>query len=265
MKNLIQIVKKELSGNIVDLVDSRELYKGLELHKSQYSRWVRRNIVNRFKEGIDYVKTSENVIDRGCNTDVTAENFANKYQKVTCYYINIDTAKTLAMRADSKVGDKVCKYFIECERIALDIINKPKTTISFLTEAVEHIKALSEKNKLLAEKVKEDAPKVQFTENVSASENSMLIGDFAKVVSDKGFIIGQNKMFQWLRNNKFLIEGGERKNQPMQRYINNGYFETQERTIYVKDIRRVVTTTRITGKGQIAVFKKINQTIGENL
>lgn len=57
---------------------------------------------------------------------------------------------------------------------------------------------------------------------------------------------------------KYLISNGNAYNQPMQQYIDNGYFEVTERTINNPDgSTRITMTTKITGKGQVALTKKI--------
>jgi anti-repressor protein len=65
--------------------------------------------------------------------------------------------------------------------------------------------------------VEQDKPKVLFAEAVSASDSSILIGELAKLLKQNGIDIGQNRLFEWLRNNGYLIKNGERRNMPTQK------------------------------------------------
>ena len=108
-------------------------------------------------------------------------------------------------------------------------------------------------NNALADKIQEDRPKVIFAEAVDASKDSILIGNLAKILRQNGIEIGQNRLFEWLRNNGFLMScRGERWNMPKQEYIDRGYFEIKKSVVNNPDgSTRVNHTPKITGKGQI--------------
>ena len=118
---------------------------------------------------------------------------------------------------------------------------------------------------MLAEAENErNKPKVLFADTVSASNKSCLVGELAKMISQEAIRqgktdekIGQNKLFAWLRNNGYLCKSGERKNQPMQQYVEQGLFEMKKGS-YVdsKGANVVTTTTKVTGKGQIYFVNK---------
>ena len=100
-------------------------------------------------------------------------------------------------------------------------------------------------------------PKTIFADAVSASETSILIGDLAKLISQNGFKIGQNRLFNWLRENGYLIKYGNSKNMPTQRAMEMKLFEIKERTHQNPDGSVLVTrTTVVTGKGQIYFVNK---------
>lgn len=111
------------------------------------------------------------------------------------------------------------------------------------------------KVKELSEKIEADAPKVVFAEAVAGSDNSILVRQFAKVLSDDGYKIGQNRLFKWLRENGYL----NARNEPYQNYIEQGLFEVIERTIGASDQTFTTRTTKITGKGQTYFAIKIRQ------
>lgn len=132
------------------------------------------------------------------------------------------------------------------ETIEAALLN-PDTIIKLATE----LKSEREKRMALEGKVEEDKPKVLFADAVSASHTSILVGDLAKLLRQNGVDIGQNRLFQRLRDDGYLIKGGERRNMPTQRSMDLGLFEVKETTISNPDGSiRVTRTTKVTGKGQ---------------
>lgn len=114
--------------------------------------------------------------------------------------------------------------------------------------------AVIEAQKMIAERDKQIErmkPKEIFADAVSASKNAILIGDLAKLISQNGYRIGQNRLFDWLRNNGYLIKSGSSRNRPMQRYVEQGLFEVKETAINMPNGNvRTALTTKVSGKGQ---------------
>lgn len=114
--------------------------------------------------------------------------------------------------------------------------------------------------KLLAEKdkrIEEMRPKEIFADAVSASKTSVLVRDLAKVIKQNGVDIGQNRLFDWLRKNGYLIKGGSDRNMPTQRAMNMKLFEIKVGTHTNGDGVNVTTrTTKVTGKGQVYFVNK---------
>ena len=107
------------------------------------------------------------------------------------------------------------------------------------------------------EQIAADKPKTIFADAVSASKTSILVGDLAKLICQNGYQIGQKRLFQWLRDNGYLIKNGNSKNMPMQRYVENGLFEIKESNVQNPDSSvRTTRTTKVTGKGQIYFINK---------
>lgn len=97
------------------------------------------------------------------------------------------------------------------------------------------------------------APKVLFADSVSSSNNTILIGDLAKLIKQNGYEIGAKRLFDHLRNNGYLIRRkGSSYNLPTQKSMELGLFEINERAINNPDGSVFLTrTTKVTGKGQI--------------
>ena len=100
-------------------------------------------------------------------------------------------------------------------------------------------------------------PKEIFADAVSTSKTSILVGDLAKLICQNGYKIGQKRLFDWLRENGYLIKSGTSRNMPSQRYLEQGLFEIKESNIQNPDGSvRITKTTKVTGKGQIYFVNK---------
>ena len=114
-----------------------------------------------------------------------------------------------------------------------------------------------EESKRMSAQLKEQAPKVLFANAVETAHNSILIGDLAKIIRQNGVDIGQKRLFEWLRQNGYLIKDGQSKNMPTQKAMEMSLFEVKESTINNPDGSvRVTRTTKVTGKGQTYFVKK---------
>ena len=107
--------------------------------------------------------------------------------------------------------------------------------------------------------IAEMTPKALFADAVSESSTSILVGDLAKLIRQNGMDIGQNRLFDWLRNNGYLIRAkGMSWNMPTQRSMDLGLFEVKETSITHADGHISVNkTVKVTGKGQIYFVNKL--------
>ena len=119
---------------------------------------------------------------------------------------------------------------------------------------------IDEKNHIIAmqdSRIQGMIPKEIFADAVSASHTSILVGDLAKLICQNGVQIGQKRLFEWLRENNFLIKSGASRNMPKQRYVEQGLFEVKESNIQNPDGSvRITKTTKVTGKGQVYFVNK---------
>lgn len=100
--------------------------------------------------------------------------------------------------------------------------------------------------------IKRMKPKEIFADAVSASKTSILVGELAKILSQNGVEIGQNRLYTWLRDNGYLIKRkGVDWNMPTQKAMNLELFEVKETVINNPDGSvKISKTTKVTGKGQ---------------
>ena len=128
------------------------------------------------------------------------------------------------------------------------ILTDPDTIIQLATELKEE----QDKRKALENRVKRDRPKVLFADSVAASKTSILVGELAKLLKQNGVETGQNRMFQWLREQGYLIRRqGTDFNMPTQKAMEMGLFEIKETAITHSDGHVTISKTpKVTGKGQ---------------
>lgn len=113
--------------------------------------------------------------------------------------------------------------------------------------------ALERKDKELEEL----RPKALFADAVGASDGTCLVGEFAKMLKQNGVNIGQNRLFDWLRDNGYLGKSGSNRNVPTQRAMDMGLFRIKESTIVHSDGHVTLNRTpKITGKGQRYFLEK---------
>ncbi len=96
-------------------------------------------------------------------------------------------------------------------------------------------------------------PKAIFADAVSASKNSILVGELAKLLKQDGVEIGQKRLFAWMRENGYLIKGKNRSDygMPTQKAMELGLFEIKETTISHSDGHISLNkTVKVTGRGQ---------------
>ena len=95
--------------------------------------------------------------------------------------------------------------------------------------------------------IEEQKPKVLFAEAVTSCEDSILIRDLAKILTQNGVKIGQGRLFSWLRQNGFLFQ---RETRPMQKWVEHGIFDTHVTLVQTHHGAKERITTKVTGKGQ---------------
>lgn len=121
-------------------------------------------------------------------------------------------------------------------------------------------KQIEQRNAIIEQqraKIEADKPKTIFADAVATSKTSILVGDLAKLICQNGYQIGQKRLFEWLRNNGYLIKSGSSYNMPIQRYVEQGLFEVKESNVQNPDGSvRITRTTKITGKGQVYFVNK---------
>ena len=227
------LIKVDLNENQEPIVSGRELHEALEV-KTAYKDWFPRMCEYGFTEGIDF-------------RSILSESTGGRPE--INHAIKLDMAKEIAMIQRSDKGKQVRQYFIQVEK---DFNSPEKVMARALKFAEQRLNVLQVENAQQKHMIETQRPKVLFADSVESSETSILIGDLAKLIKQNGHDIGQNRLFEWLRNNDYLIKSGERKNMPTQKSMDMKLFEVKERTVSNPDGSiRITKTPKVTGKGQI--------------
>lgn len=139
-----------------------------------------------------------------------------------------------------------------------ETLEQALTSPDFLIKLATQLKEEKEKRKMLEVKVAADKPKVTFANALITNPKSITVGSLAKLMKQNGIDIGQNKLYEWLRNKGFLMKRyGKDYNLPTQRGMEQGLFEIKETPFYHSDgTADINCTTLVTTKGQMFFINK---------
>lgn len=174
-------------------------------------------------------------------------------QSYPMYLMNRDGFTLLAMGFTGKAAlEWKLKYIAAFNEMEKKLTEQPQLTRSQLlaTALIAAHEELEEKDKRIAELT----PKGVFADAVSASSQSILVGEMAKLLSQNGIQMGQNRLFSWLRENGYLIKDRKRTdyNMPTQKSMELRLFEIKETSIAHSDGHTSINKTpKVTGIGQV--------------
>lgn len=227
-------------NNDTQTVSARELHE-LVGSSERFMSWFERQLQYGFEEGIDYT---------GCKTFNTLA-----HQELQDFDLSIDMAKQICMVQKNDRAREIRQYLINLEKawntpeqVMARALKVADQQIKSLQIRIEHLGSANERLSAENDRMR---PKEIFADAVAASKTSILIGELAKLISQNGYPIGQNRLFAWMRDAGYLMKNGSSYNMPMQRYVEQGLFEVKESNIQNPDGSvRITKTTKVTGKGQ---------------
>lgn len=246
-----ELLKIEINDNQEQTVSGRELHMFLSI-ETPYKKWFDRMCEYGFAENVDFLTVDKNVY---------GQNGQLMPQKQFDHILKLDMAKELCMLARNEKGKQARHYFLEVER---EWNSPEKVMARALMIANTKIKTLAIENDQQKKEIAEAKPKVVFADAVSASDNTILIGDMAKLIKQNGHAIGQKRLFEWLRQNGYLIKRqGADYNSPTQYAMELGLFKIKETAITHSDGHVTVSkTVKVTGKGQQYFINKFTEIKG---
>ena len=161
-----------------------------------------------------------------------------------------EAAETFQAKIADEVIPSIRKHgaYMTPETLEAAILN-PDTMIKLCTA----LKDEQEKRKALEQQIESQKPAVLFTGAVETSKTSILIGELAKILKQNGIKIGPIRLFDWMRQNGYLIRrNGSDYNMPTQRAMEVELFEIKETSIVHADGHTSISKTpKVTGKGQV--------------
>lgn len=140
-----------------------------------------------------------------------------------------------------------------------EFIQKTLDNPDYLIAIATKIKEEREARKKLEAKLKEERPHAILGRAITTAKTSILIGDLAKILNQNGVDVGAKRLFEWMRNNGYLIKRkGTDWNMPTQRSMDLELFEVKE-TVHIdgNGTNKIVRTTKVTGKGQEYFVNKL--------
>ena len=221
-------------------VSGRELHKALCI-ETPYRIWFPRMSEYGFSEGADY-------------TPYIFVHPLNR-QETTDHELTVPMAKEIAMLQRNEKGKQIRQYLIRLE----EAWNTPEMVISRALKLADgKIKLLESDNAELSAKIERDRPKVLFADAVDASDGTCLIVELAKMIKGNGVDMGQNRLFERMRQDGYLIRRqGTDYNMPTQRSMELGLFKIKETAVTHSDGHVTINRTpKVTGKGQIYFINK---------
>lgn len=179
------------------------------------------------------------------------------------YLMTRDGFTLLAMGFTGKAAlEWKLKYIAAFNAMEKELAAKPLSRSELMAQALI---AAHEELEHKAAQIEEMTPKAVFADAVRASKSSILIGELAKILRQNGVAMGQNRLFEWLRKNGYLISrAGSDRNMPTQRAVEMGLLEIKETTICHSDGHTSISKTpKVTGKGQIYFVNKLKSGLPE--
>lgn len=222
-----ELIKVEYSSDR-PTVSARELHGFLNVD-TRFNVWFPRMAAYGFTEGSDFARVTQK-----CDT-------LGGMQDVVDYQLTLDMAKELCMIQRNERGKQARQYFLAVEKQW----NDPTMIMA------RALKMADAKVKRLEAQHEADAPKVLFAESVAGSKTSILIRDLAKMMRQNDIVIGEKRLFQWLREHGYLIRyAGRDYNSPTQYSMERGLMEVKETTISRTNGTQTRITPLVTGRGQ---------------
>lgn len=223
------------------------------------SRQVAENFGKEHKDTLESIRqilAAENSATKSMFYETTFENRGKQYPM---YLMNRDGFTLLAMGFTGKAAlEWKLKYIAAFNEMEKKLAEQPQLTRSqllatALIAAHEELEEKDKRIKLLTADTERMKPKEIFSDAVSTSQNSILVGELAKLLKQNGIEIGEKRLYAWMRENGYLIKRkGADWNKPTQRSMEMKLFTIKETVICHSDGHTSVnTTTKATGIGQV--------------
>ncbi len=188
-------------------------------------------------------KLTERIVLSGQNREVIFINESGLYSLILLS--KMPNAKKFKHWVTSEVLPSIRKNGV----YAVDeLLDNPEAAIKAFTALKEE----REKNRMLQEDNERMKPHAILGQAITTANTSILVGALAKLLKQNGIETGQRRLFEWLRDNGYLIkQKGSDWNLPTQKSMEMGLFEIKE-SVHIdgNGCNRITRTPKVTGKGQ---------------
>ena len=165
---------------------ARDLHDFLKV-KTAFKDWFPRMCEYGFSQGVDFNPLK--------NEQVRLEGDRQVTRMIDDAQLTIEMAKEICMLQRNERGKQARQYFIQLEKDW----NSPEKVMARALQIAD------KKIKRLETQIEADRPKVLFAGAVETSKSSILIGELAKILKQNGIKIGPIRLFDWMRQNGYLI------------------------------------------------------------
>jgi phage antirepressor YoqD-like protein len=232
--------------------DGKEYWRARDLmNPLGYDSW------RRFEDAIDRAKAACSNSGQDVESNFAGAVKISATNRAADFHLSRYACYLVAMNGDPRKAEIAAAqcYFVTRTReaeLATEARALPQDYKSALRELLDEV----ERAERLQEKVKALEPKAKFYDSVSVAINSQTVMEVAKL-----FGWGQNRFFNWLRSNGYLMTLGTNKNLPYQKHVEAGLFTLVEKSYkHAKSGEDVLySRTLITGKGICYFHKKLTE------
>lgn len=259
MNQITVVHKQQLLNNTFTIYGTKE--EPLFLAKD-VATWIEHSKVSMMLESIDEEeKLKETILTSGQNREMWFLTEDGLYE------VLMQSRKPIAKQFKKEVKHILKNIRKHGGHLTDQTIEQALLNPDVLIQLANNIKSEQEK-RLAAEQavyeanqiIEQQKPKVLFAESVSASETSILVREFSKILKQNNIDFGEKRLFHWLRENGYLIKRpGSDYNSPTQRSMDMKLFEVKETPINRSDGISIMRTSKITGKGQLYFLEKLRE------
>lgn len=265
MNQITVVHKQQLLDNTFTIYGTKE--EPLFLAKD-VATWIEHSKVSMMLESIDEEeKLKETILTSGQNREMWFLTEDGLYE------VLMQSRKPIAKQFKKEVKHILKNIRKHGGHLTDQTIEQALLNPDVLIQLANNIKSEQEK-RLAAEQavyeanqiIEQQKPKVLFAESVSASETSILVREFSKILKQNNIDFGEKRLFHWLRENGYLIKRpGSDYNSPTQRSMDMKLFEVKETPINRSDGISIMRTSKITGKGQLYFLEKLREVNNDEL
>jgi anti-repressor protein len=246
MNNQLQSIESrnffKLRENGEVAVSCKELYEFLDI-KTEYKKWFQRMVEYGFVKNQDYIRVSQK-----CPT-------LGGIQQVVDHILKIEMAKEIAMIQRSEKGKEARQYFIDAEK---KWNNSKMINNGNFAYSNNEFQRIMEENEKLKKQLFVQRSKVLFANSIELTNSTSTVGVLAKILRQNGVDTGKNRLFEWMRQNGYLIKRrGADYSTPTQMSIEAGWLRINEEIKTRKDGTMCISKTiGVTGSGQAYFINK---------